>query len=985
MSLLRSIVWLGEDLGSDAGLVGPKAAQLSRLAAAHPVPEGFCLTAEAYRIAAREGGLTDELANHVREAYARLVRNDTGQAVAVRSSAIDEDGPFASFAGQHDTHLNVIGFDAVMAAIDGTWRSLRSDAALAYRRRHGLSVDGMALAVLVQHMVPADVAGVAFSADPVAKRRDVVVVSASWGLGESVVGGSVTPDVWNIDKPSLAIVSKHHADKRRMSVASDGGIREVDVPGFLRLRPSLTEAQAREVAAVARDLEQAHGWPVDIEFALSGGRFHLLQCRPITTLGDATADASGAGDDATGADGGADGATGATGGSTTRARSGTTSGAKDASGGPAADPLGTAVAAEAASRFRTTDGVPLPEPEWVEPEDAARHWRRDVAHFPTPITALDDGYLQIIERGHEHAVTRYRLAFWYKLRRFWAHHYEAEGTLDAAPDLPEGVTALTLDAQVADLGRAWAQQWLPALRSHLDHWSTFDLVNASDEALLAHFDDTLERAQQAWNIHFELVFPVIVAKRRFLELYGELFQPSSPLEPLALLRGFDNLTTRAGHAAWRLRDEATRSPDLVEALLAQEPDEAVRTLDGLPEDHLMRQALDTYLGTYGQRTHHLAVSADTLAEDPTPIVKQVQDALSRPDYDPEQARIEAADEREKAGAAAREALRGYPQTVRDEFESRLAAAQVAVRLNEDHNYLIDYSTTAAVRRVLLEVGRRLAKAGLLDTHKDVVHLTMDEAREGLQAVLDGFTGHDARAGHDMADAAGAGGADATDAAGVGGADATDAPGAERASDDATTDAVSTMRRRAARGRADFERFADAAVPYEFGTETPPSTSAGASDDDEGGKEDSSAHGNEGGNKSGGEGGAKAGGKRSEASSNSPAHTGIPPRTLTGTPGSSGVVRGRVRVLRTFSDASQFQPGEVLVAPTTAQPWTPLFATAAALVTDAGGMLSHSAVVAREYGLPAVVGVGNATATLRDGMWIEVDGDRGTVRVLDRGA
>jgi len=977
MSLLRSIVWLGEDLGSDAGLVGPKAAQLSRLAAAHPVPEGFCLTAEAYRMAAREGGLTDELAHHVREAYARLVRNEKDRAVAVRSSAIDEDGPFASFAGQHDTHLNVIGFDAVMAAIDGTWRSLRSDAALAYRRRHGLGVDGMALAVLVQHMVPADVAGVAFSADPVAKRRDVVVVSASWGLGESVVGGSVTPDVWNIDKASLAIVSTHHADKRRMSVATDGGIREVDVPGFLRLRPSLTEAQAQEVAAVARDLERVHGWPVDIEFAFSGGRFHLLQCRPITTLGDATADPSGAGGDATGADGAAGGATGADG------------GAYEASGGAAADSLGTVGAAEAASRFRTTDGVPLPEPEWVEPEDAARHWHRDVAHFPTPITALDDGYLQIIERGHEHAVTRYRLAFWYKLRRFWAHHYEAEGTLDAAPDLPEGVTALSLDAQVADPGRAWAQQWLPALRSHLDHWSTFDLANASDEALLAHLDDTLEWAQHAWDIHFELVFPVIVAKRRFLELYGELFQPASPLEPLALLRGFDNLTTRAGHAAWRLRDEATRSPDLVDALLAQEPEEAVRTLDGLPRDHGMRQALDAYLGTYGQRTHHLAVSADTLAEDPTPIVKQVQDALRRPDYDPEQARIEAADEREKAGAVAREALVGYPQTVRDEFESRLAAAQVAVRLNEDHNYLIDYSTTAAVRRVLLEVGRRLAKAGLLDTHLDVVHLTMDEAREGLEAALGGFTGRGAGAGHDMADAAGAGGADATDAAGVAGADATDAPGAERASDDATTDAVATMRRRAAQRRADFERFADAAVPYEFGTETPPSTPAGASDEDEGGKEDSSAHGNESGNdsgnESGGEGGAKAGGKRSEASSNSPAHTGIPPRTLTGTPGSSGVVRGRVRVLRTFSDASQFQPGEVLVAPTTAQPWTPLFATAAALVTDAGGMLSHSAVVAREYGLPAVVGVGNATATLRDGMWIEVDGDRGTVRVLDRGA
>src|SRR5690606_11026322 len=163
-----------------------------------PVPAGFCLTAEAYRIAAREGGLTDELAQHVREAYARLVRGDTGQAVAVRSSAIDEDGPFASFAGQHDTNLNVIGLDAVIAAIDGTWRSLHSRSAMAYRRRHGLGLDGVALAVLVQRMVPADVAGVAFSVDPVAGRQDRVVVRASWGLGESIVGGTVTPDVWTV-------------------------------------------------------------------------------------------------------------------------------------------------------------------------------------------------------------------------------------------------------------------------------------------------------------------------------------------------------------------------------------------------------------------------------------------------------------------------------------------------------------------------------------------------------------------------------------------------------------------------------------------------------------------------------------------------------------------------------------------------------------------------------------------------------------------
>src|SRR5690606_30555428 len=142
-----------------------------------------------------------------------------------------------------------------------------------------------------------------------------------------------------------------------------------------------------------------------------------------------------------------DATSGATSGASSGATSGATSGANDAAGA-ATDPTTTA---DDASRFRTADGTPLPEPEWAEPEDATRQWRRDVAHFPTPITALDGDYHQLIERGHEHAVARYRLAFWFKLRRFWAHQYEAEGRLEAAPELPEGVTALALDAQVADL------------------------------------------------------------------------------------------------------------------------------------------------------------------------------------------------------------------------------------------------------------------------------------------------------------------------------------------------------------------------------------------------------------------------------------------------------------------------------------------------------------------------------------------------------
>ncbi len=162
------VVTLGDPRAADPALVGPKAAHLSALAASHPVPPGFCLTAEAYRRAERAGGIDPELSRAIVDAYTHLVGAGSPPApVAVRSSALDEDGPAASFAGQHATILGVVGLDAVLEAIEQTWASLRSEAALAYRRDHGLPKDGLALAVLVQRLVVADASGVAFSADPV--------------------------------------------------------------------------------------------------------------------------------------------------------------------------------------------------------------------------------------------------------------------------------------------------------------------------------------------------------------------------------------------------------------------------------------------------------------------------------------------------------------------------------------------------------------------------------------------------------------------------------------------------------------------------------------------------------------------------------------------------------------------------------------------------------------------------------------------------
>jgi len=203
---------------------------------------------------------------------------------AVRSSAVDEDGATASFAGQHETYLNIVGADAIIQAVTRCWESARSERALEYRRQQGLSVERLQLAVLVQQLVPADVSAVVFSANPITGSRAEIVINASWGLGESIVGGTVTPDTFIVRKSDLAITSRTIADKQHMTVSVPDGRREVDVPRFLRAQASLNDEQPIEMAQLALTLDATMSCPVDIECAYAGGELYLLQCRPITTL-----------------------------------------------------------------------------------------------------------------------------------------------------------------------------------------------------------------------------------------------------------------------------------------------------------------------------------------------------------------------------------------------------------------------------------------------------------------------------------------------------------------------------------------------------------------------------------------------------------------------------------------------------------------------------------------------------------------------------
>ncbi|WP_214326136.1 PEP/pyruvate-binding domain-containing protein [Nonomuraea sediminis] len=279
--------------GSMLDRVGGKAANLGVLTRAGlPVPDGFCVTTDAYRLVARGVDVTDAatarkqiLETEIPEALkAAITAELDGAPVAVRSSATAEDLPYASFAGQQDTYLNVIGAAEVLDAVRRCWASLWTDRAYAYRASNGIDHRTVSLAVVVQRMVQSETAGVMFTANPVTGTRRRAVIDAAPGLGEAVVSGAVNPDHFEVDLDSGRILARHLGDKR-LAVRSlpGGGVEHVD--GDELDTPCLSDAQLGELAALGARVEQVYGAPQDTEWAFDpGGRLWLTQARPITTL-----------------------------------------------------------------------------------------------------------------------------------------------------------------------------------------------------------------------------------------------------------------------------------------------------------------------------------------------------------------------------------------------------------------------------------------------------------------------------------------------------------------------------------------------------------------------------------------------------------------------------------------------------------------------------------------------------------------------------
>lgn len=298
----------------DVALVGGKGAHLGELSRIEGirVPPGFCVTTDAFRgIAASIEGQLDELSRlnpddreatrtlsarirrtieetpvpgELAEEITRALARDGDQtAYAVRSSATAEDLPTASFAGQQDTYLNVVGPAAILQHVSRCWASLFTERAVTYRRRNGIDHRTVLMAVVVQQMVFPEASGILFTADPVTGDRTISTVDAGFGLGEALVSGLVNPDVFKV-RHGEVVARTIAAKALAVQAVPGGGTHEVALDPRRQKQPALTDAQVVRLAELGRRIEAHFGRPQDIEWCLAGDDFQVVQSRPVTTL-----------------------------------------------------------------------------------------------------------------------------------------------------------------------------------------------------------------------------------------------------------------------------------------------------------------------------------------------------------------------------------------------------------------------------------------------------------------------------------------------------------------------------------------------------------------------------------------------------------------------------------------------------------------------------------------------------------------------------
>jgi pyruvate,water dikinase len=852
--------------------VGGKGASLAKLINADlPVPDGFHVTTEAYRNfitfnnleASIQAALSSvdiskpatietasetiiktlvqvefptEIASEIVQAYAELPGKDP--AVAVRSSATAEDLPEASFAGQQETYLNISGGGALLEATKKCWASLWTARAISYRIRQGILTEGVALAVVVQLLIPAEVSGILFTANSITGQRHQAVINAAWGLGEAVVGGKVTPDTIIIDKEVNRVLDYDIADKQVMTVRVDGSTKEQPVPESLRRIPALNEEDAIELCRLGEEIEAIYQTPMDIEWTLSDGNFAIVQARPITAMPEERV--------------------------------------APPTEWPMPDPKGQYV------RQSIVDLMPDPlSPLFATLglkaiNDGINMMSREILNMPEGVTLN----VMLTINGYAYQSASYSPRQWWSL------------VTRMVPSFPrmlrEGVPF-------------WQEVAYPHYVEVTDRWRERDFSQLSAGELWSGAHEVLGAfAYHLGALMASTMGPSAGSETLFTNIYEKLVREEGDPSASTFLMGFENIPLKSEKALFDLAVWCQRQPTLAAHLLEIPSKQLVEELtqESAPNNveqiiwDEWQQRFREYLDQYGYSIYDMDFGKPLPMEEPEPILEMLKLFIRGQGKSPYERQQNHTTKREQAEEMARARLKGIK---RWGYEKALNWAQSQAPLREDGIAEIGLGYPV-LRQLLRELGRRITAAGGIQQANDIYWLEQTEIESMVTAL----------------------------------------------EKDQTLSNLADI----VQERKDLWQARKLVIPP---PQLPP-------------------------------------GKKFLGFDLEGVLTGAEGRVegniIKGIPASPGQVTATARVLDGPEDFDQMQPGDILVASITTPAWTPLFVMASGVVTDIGGPLSHGSIVAREYGIPAILGTGCATKLIHSGQKIAVDGAAGTVTLLE---
>lgn len=875
----------------DLPKVGGKGANLGEMnRAGFPVPAGFCVTtagfgefiagaekADYYYDALEQLAADDvagvrtvgedlrtylssvEIPGTVNEALVAAWKAEgTEHFYAVRSSATAEDLPTASFAGQQDTYLNIHGEENLLEAVRNCWVSLFTDRAILYRAQNGFPHRQVQLSVVVQRMVLPEVSGILFTADPISGHRKIISIDASYGLGEALVAGLVSADLYKVDKRDWRIVETNIADKRLAIWPKPEGGTYQEAPGDeLAGAQVLKEEQITALAKIGAKIESHYGKPQDIEWAIENDKIYIVQSRPITALFPIP------------------------------------------SPPPQEDTLRLYISLSHA-QVMTDPMSPMGISIWKLLLPFGRH--KGIEYNPYLSSAGGRMYMDIspllFAKIPRRIIPRVLTVADEIIAKSAGEFVQREDFLESANRSKD-------KASPHHTGRLLVKVFLKGMRLV---W--FKSPEGSTEKLNEHIDSVIANIQKNLQAkesglpkirqaHEELATIFMKSAMPFVPYIMGMMVSKTILEQLveektqsedvfSIMRGLEgNVTTDMDLKVGDLADVVRKTPALVEALNNQTPQEVWNNFESLAGGTPFETALEEFMSKYGMRgTSEIDIARPRWKDDPSFILQVVAGTLQHHEAGVHRKQHQALVEEGKAAGErlAKNAKRGIFGAVRSRLVKRLVRVFRNLMPVREHPKYMLVQAFQVVRDILLEIGESMVKAGRMDNVEDIWMLEFHEVEEALERP--------------------------------------------------DIDIKPLIQQR----KEEQERYWGITPPRVITSEGEIITTTITRED-------------------------------------------LPEGALAGSPVSAGVIEGVARVI-TDPTQEMLKPGEILVAPFTDPGWTPLFINAAGLVMEVGGLMTHGSVVAREYGIPAVVGVVDAVKEIQTGQKIRVDGTNGYVEFLD---